>query len=268
MAAIPPCATGPACRCEDLGAPFDVLWLRLPVLPGDPVDLVGRVKGGQLFVMIYRADYWQCAYLIPKGGFDAIKAEGLEQIPRPAETGRGLRGGARRRRHHRFRPDQASDRDGGPAEAMGAAGAALHRRCRARHVAHRRRRHQSRHPGCGGDGQYSRARCCSTARQASPICKTVQARRQFPTRVIQAFQVAAQNLLLAPTLRATATPKPPLFVKLFDAWPWLRQFPARFIGMGVRPEHVTIEEDVIPARGILGPWIRGWMTSRVRACVS
>ena len=56
---------------QDLGAPFDVLWLRLPVEKGDPVDLVGRVKGGQLFVMIYRTDYWQCAYLIPKGGFDA-----------------------------------------------------------------------------------------------------------------------------------------------------------------------------------------------------
>src|ERR1700744_88076 len=64
----------------DLGAPFDVLWLRLPVLPGDPADLIGKVKGGQLLVMIYRTDYWQCAYLIPKGGFDAIKADGLSKF--------------------------------------------------------------------------------------------------------------------------------------------------------------------------------------------
>ena len=41
-------------KVRDLGAPFDALWLRLPVLPGDPVDLVGKVKGGQMFVMIYR----------------------------------------------------------------------------------------------------------------------------------------------------------------------------------------------------------------------
>src|ERR1700761_2662496 len=67
-------------KVKDLGAPFDVLWLRLPVLPGDPVDLIGKVKGGQLFVMIYRTDYWQCAYLIPKGGFDAIKMEGLSKF--------------------------------------------------------------------------------------------------------------------------------------------------------------------------------------------
>jgi 2-polyprenyl-6-methoxyphenol hydroxylase-like FAD-dependent oxidoreductase len=41
----------------DLGAPFDVLWLRLPVKPGDPADLIGKVRDGQLFVMIYRTDY-------------------------------------------------------------------------------------------------------------------------------------------------------------------------------------------------------------------
>src|ERR1700712_3782539 len=47
---------------KDLGAPFDVLWLRLPVNKGDPVDLVGRLGRGQFFVMIYRGTYWQCAY--------------------------------------------------------------------------------------------------------------------------------------------------------------------------------------------------------------
>ena len=77
---------------EDLGAPFDVLWLRLPVRDGDPVDLIGKVKGGQLFVMIYRTDYWQCAYLIPKGGFDDHQGGRPDEIPRAAEAGGGLRG--------------------------------------------------------------------------------------------------------------------------------------------------------------------------------
>ncbi len=68
-------------KSDDFGAPFDVLWLSLPVEKGDPVDLVGRaVKDGQLFVMIYRTTYWQCAYLIPKGGFDSIKADGLSKF--------------------------------------------------------------------------------------------------------------------------------------------------------------------------------------------
>jgi len=67
-------------KVDDLGAPFDVLWLSLPVLPGDPADLIGKVRDGQLFVMIYRTNYWQCAYLIPKGGFDTIKADGLTKF--------------------------------------------------------------------------------------------------------------------------------------------------------------------------------------------
>ena len=67
-------------KIMDLGAPFDVLWLQLPVKPGDPADLIGKVRDGQLFVMIYRSDYWQCAYLIPKGGFDTIKADGLSKF--------------------------------------------------------------------------------------------------------------------------------------------------------------------------------------------
>jgi 2-polyprenyl-6-methoxyphenol hydroxylase-like FAD-dependent oxidoreductase len=70
--------------------------------------------------------------------------------------------------------------------------------------------------------------------------KKVQARREFPTKVIQSFQVAAQNLMLAPTLKSTVTPKPPFLFKLLDAWPWARQFPARLIGLGVRPEHVRL----------------------------
>ena len=99
---------------KDLGAPFDVLWLTLPVLPGDPVDLVGRVRGGQLFVMIHRTDYWQCAYLIPKGGFDTIKADGLAKFCERLKLVAGFAAGTHRSIHHRFRPDQAFDRDRGP----------------------------------------------------------------------------------------------------------------------------------------------------------
>ena len=85
MAGTRPCATVPDWKSRTWARPFDVLWLRLPVLPGDPVDLVGRVKAGQVFVMIYRSDYWQCAYLIPKGGFERHQGGRACQIPRPVE---------------------------------------------------------------------------------------------------------------------------------------------------------------------------------------
>jgi hypothetical protein len=71
--------------------------------------------------------------------------------------------------------------------------------------------------------------------------KLVQQRREFPTKVIQAVQVAVQKALLAPTIASTETPAAPWLVRLLNDWPWARQFPARFIGMGMRPEHVRLQ---------------------------
>jgi 2-polyprenyl-6-methoxyphenol hydroxylase-like FAD-dependent oxidoreductase len=226
-------------KVRDLGAPFDALWLSLPVEKGDPVDLVGRVEGGQLFVMIYRTDYWQCAYLIPKGGFDAIKAEGIAKFRERLKSIAGFAAD---------RVDAAiSDFD----------------KIRLLTVTVDRLEEWAR-PGllCIGDAAHAMSPiggvginlaiqdAVAAANILGPVLqkgvpeisdlRKVQARREFPTRVIQSIQVAAQNRLLAPTLAAMRTPKPPLFVKLLNAWPWARQFPARLIGMGVRPEHVRL----------------------------
>jgi 2-polyprenyl-6-methoxyphenol hydroxylase-like FAD-dependent oxidoreductase len=229
-------------KVEDLGAPFDVLWLRLPVLPGDPADLIGKVKGGQLLVLIYRADYWQCAYLIPKGGFDVIKAEGLSKFRARLKQIAGFASG---------RVDDAI-KDFDQVKLLTVTVDRLSKWAR---------------PGlvCIGDAAHAMSPiggvginlaiqdAVAAANILGPVLrkgvpslrdlKKVQKRREFPTRVIQAFQVAAQNIILAPTLAAMQTPKPPLFVKILNAWPWARQFPARFIGMGVRPEHVRLRVD-------------------------
>jgi hypothetical protein len=69
----------------------------------------------------------------------------------------------------------------------------------------------------------------------------VQQRREFPTKLTQWAQVQIQNNLLAPTMRAQTTPKAPFVVRLLNRWRWLRRWPARFVGMGVRPEHVNRE---------------------------
>jgi 2-polyprenyl-6-methoxyphenol hydroxylase-like FAD-dependent oxidoreductase len=226
---------------EDLGAPFDVLWLRLPVLPGDPVDLVGRVKGGQLFVMIYRNDYWQCAYLIPKGGFDTIKAEGLSRFRARLKEIADFAAG---------RVDEAIT-DFDQVKLLTVTVDRLTRWAR---------------PGllCIGDAAHAMSPiggvginlaiqdAVAAANILAPVLQKrapelrdlerVQQRREFPTRVIQALQVAAQNRLLAPTLASNRTPTPPFIFRLLNDWPWLRQFPARIIGLGVRPEHVRLQQ--------------------------
>src|SRR5690242_417083 len=62
---------------EDLGAPIDVLWFRLSKRPNDPPQAFGFVSAGQFMVLIDRAEYWQCAYVIRKGSFDEKRSRGL-----------------------------------------------------------------------------------------------------------------------------------------------------------------------------------------------
>ena len=62
---------------EDLGAPMDVLWMRLSKKPEDGSVVLGRIQAGRLFVMLDRGDYWQCAFVIPKGGFADLRRRGL-----------------------------------------------------------------------------------------------------------------------------------------------------------------------------------------------
>jgi hypothetical protein len=63
---------------ESLGAPIDVLWFRLSRKPSDPGQVLGRFVTAKIMVMLNREDYWQCAFVIPKGAAEEIKRRGLE----------------------------------------------------------------------------------------------------------------------------------------------------------------------------------------------
>jgi len=64
-------------KIDELGAPMDVLWMRLPRRPGDPEDPMGRFDRGRIFVMLNRGSYWQCGFVIPKGALEQLKDRGL-----------------------------------------------------------------------------------------------------------------------------------------------------------------------------------------------
>jgi len=70
-------------QVDDLGAPMDVLWFRLPKKPGDPDETMGRFDAGLIVAMINRGDYWQCAFVIRKGASEETKRAGL------ARSGKG-----------------------------------------------------------------------------------------------------------------------------------------------------------------------------------
>ena len=51
---------------------MDVWWFRLPRYADDPKGLAGYFGAGHACALIDRGDYFQCAYIIPKGSDAAV----------------------------------------------------------------------------------------------------------------------------------------------------------------------------------------------------
>ncbi len=225
----------------EFGAPFDVLWLRLPASDSDPHEPVGRIQGGQFFIMLYRGAYWQCAMIIPKGGFEKLKSEGLS----------GFR--ARVRSVAGFARDRV--------ESIQSFDDVSLLTVRVDRLARWAR------PGllCIGDAAHAMSPvggvginlaiqdAVAAANLLAPQLREnripslatldrVQRRREWPTKVTQAFQLQMQNRVLAPSFQRQVTPNPPVFLRILNALAFLRRFNARMIGVGVRPEHIRVKE--------------------------
>jgi 2-polyprenyl-6-methoxyphenol hydroxylase-like FAD-dependent oxidoreductase len=221
---------------DDYGAPMDVLWFRITRHDSDGGDVFGHLEAGALLVMLDRGDYWQCAYVIPKGGIDRVTAMGIEAF---------------RNRVVALSPFLA-DRIG---ELKSFDDVKL------LSVLVNRLRQWWR-PGliCIGDAAHAMSpiggvginiavqdAVAAANRLAAPLkagtansghLQAVQARRDFPARMTQKIQLAMQNQIIGPALQGTHEPRPPLLFKLFDAVPFLRRVPARLLAVGIQPEHV------------------------------
>jgi len=221
---------------DDYGAPMDVLWFRVTRKATDDVEEFGHVEAGRMMVMLDRGDYWQCAFVIPKGGIDRIESEGIDAF---------------RRRVAAMTPTLI-DRVG---ELKSFDDVKLLT------VAVDRLRQWWR-PGllCIGDAAHAMSpiggvgvnlavqdAVAAANRLAAPLkarsvsdddLAAIEKRRAFPVRATQRLQLTMQNQIIAPALASTAQPEPPLMFKLFNAFPLLRRIPARLLGLGFRPEHV------------------------------
>jgi 2-polyprenyl-6-methoxyphenol hydroxylase-like FAD-dependent oxidoreductase len=221
---------------ENLGAPMDVLWMRLPKRPDDPPETFGRVGVGHLLVMIDRGDYWQCAFIIAKGTIDSWRAGGIESLRAViASVAPSLRARLevlksyddvrlltvtvdRLRRWHR--PGLLAIGDA--AHAMSPIG------------------------GVGVNLAIQDAIAAANA-LAEPLreglvttahLESIERRRSLPTRVTQWIQVTIQNRVVRGILESREEPTVPGALRLLHHVPFLQRLPARLIGLGVRPEHV------------------------------
>jgi 2-polyprenyl-6-methoxyphenol hydroxylase-like FAD-dependent oxidoreductase len=224
-----------------LGAPMDVLWMRLSRNAAtDPGQTLGRFRAGKFMVMINREEYWQCAFIIPKGAIDAVRARGIEA----------------------FRDDIVTV---APFLADRVAELKSWDDIKLLSVAVDRLREWYR-PGllCIGDAAHAMspiggvginlaiqdavaaANILARDLRRGPVgtdrLRAVQRRRMFPTRATQRMQILAQDRIVGPALARGAAPirKLPLLVRLMNRFPILSRIPARIIGMGFRPEHVKI----------------------------
>jgi 2-polyprenyl-6-methoxyphenol hydroxylase-like FAD-dependent oxidoreductase len=220
----------------ELGAPIDVLWMRLSRHPDDPNEALGRIAAGKMMVTLDRGDYWQCAYVIPKGGIEATRAAGLPAFRSSIVS---------LMPHFAGRVDELRSWDD----------------VKLLTVAVNRLAEWSR-PGLLFIGDAAHAMspiggvgvnlaiqdAVAAANILIPKLKrgsvtpddlvAVQRRREKPTARTQRVQILMQNRIIFPALAGSGPPTPPFPLKLLRWFPVLRRIPARIMGMGFQPEHI------------------------------
>jgi 2-polyprenyl-6-methoxyphenol hydroxylase-like FAD-dependent oxidoreductase len=220
----------------DLGAPMDVMWMRISRRSSDPGQTLGHFDRGKILVMINRESYWQCAFVIPKGEADRIRASGLASFcEKIVDLAPFL--------HDRMKEltdwkdvslltvtiDRLSQWSRPGLLCIGDAAHAM--------------------SPIGGVGiNLAIQDAVATANLLGAILlrkvpseselQAVQRRRSFPTWATQRLQVAIQNNVIRKVLGSSKQLALPWPLKLLRRWPILRRIPARLVGVGFRPEHV------------------------------
>ncbi|HJP67388.1 MAG TPA: FAD-dependent oxidoreductase [Sphingomicrobium sp.] len=229
---------------EDLSAPIDVLWFRLPKERTAANETGGTFGAGAMVVEIDRGDYWQCAYVVPKGAAGEIEAMGIQAFqkdvahaaPELASVVSTLKewdqvkllSVSLDRLTCWWRPGLLAIGDA--AHAMSPVGGvginlAVQDAVAAANIL---------------------AEPLARGRDVDPMLKKVQERRLFPTRIIQSVQRAVHERVLTPlVVRKIVVDKVPFLLRLFQRLPFLQRIPARLVGLGFRREHI-----LSPDRGL------------------
>jgi 2-polyprenyl-6-methoxyphenol hydroxylase-like FAD-dependent oxidoreductase len=227
-------------KSDDYGAPMDVLWFRVSHRDGDSVDTFGHIEAGKLMVMFDRGDYWQCAYVIPKGGIERMKSEGLEAFRAQVVE------------MSPFLSDRVGElKTWDDVKLLSVTVDRLKKWWRPGLICIGDAAHAMSPIGGVGVNMAVQDAVAAANQLAGPLAMgkmtdadlhAIEQRRTLPMRFTQGLQLAIQRRIISRVLAAHERPKPPPFLKLFGVFPILRRIPARLVGLGIRPEHVRTPE--------------------------
>ncbi|MFY9762514.1 MAG: FAD-dependent oxidoreductase [Xanthobacteraceae bacterium] len=227
---------------EDYGAPMDVLWFRVSRKADDTTDTFGHVEAGRMMIMLDRGDYWQCAYVIQKGGIEKIQAEGFQAFRRRVVD------------MSPFLADRVGElKSWDDVKLLSVTVDRLEKWWRPGLLCIGDAAHAMSPIGGVGINMAVQDAVAAANRLAGPLARgavtdqdlhAIQDRRTLPVRFTQWLQLNIQKRVISRVLSMDSQrrPKPPLFFKLFRFFPVLRRIPARLLGVGIRPEHVHTPE--------------------------
>jgi 2-polyprenyl-6-methoxyphenol hydroxylase-like FAD-dependent oxidoreductase len=220
--------------------PMDVLWFRLPKLPGEPEitgGLFGGIGRGRIFVMLERTDHWQAGLVFPKGQYQELRAQGVEAVRRTI---------AEIEPHFARHAEYLTDWHQLSLLSVESS------RCPLWHTPGLLLIGDAAHvmSPVGGVGiNYAIQDAVVAAnvlikpllagRVSDADLAEVQSQREWPTRAIQAMQAFMQKNLIGGALRAQTAVRAPWQFRIFFRIPILRDLPARMIAFGVRRVRLT-----------------------------
>lgn len=227
---------------EDIGAAIDVLWFRIAKDPAEQDRALMNAQPGRILVTIDRGEYWQCAYVIPKGQTETVKTQGLDKFRADVVA-----------TAPRLRAHIGDVKSWDDVKLLTVSVDRLPRWSR---------------PGllCIGDAAHAMSPiggvginlaiqdAVATANLLADklsggcpdesVLDRVRQRRMFPVKVTQALQVQMQNRIISKALQGGEL-KAPAFMQVITRSPWLQGIVARVLGIGVRPEHVKSKAAVV-----------------------